>query len=459
MTDVISADGVFWKADNPDQRVSGHFTAELGQNPEVTLTDELVPDPRVSVTYDASRNVVAVAHSAEAKRSVAAFLAITVHGELDSSVPLTLLRAQNHGGSGFKPHYYATSAVVGAHVSDDQLYTAVRFRMDRPYSLAHLADGESCVVEDDGSTLTSETSESDGWDKDNWLVYESATRATLRQLEIRVVSGCLALLQLAMYPAKDRKTRETQVRIEPGGAWLPVYGPAFCAQLCDFEHEPLLRPDQLSIERYAKWIALHSKLDGLTWVVARPFKGAEQVRVLLFSTLIEGFHRALDGYEKAKFPGVDPKVLRAILEAARGAATVQAAAEGLDASLVEKAVTLFTEVSFQERARAIVAEVSSVVPEIVESIANPPQRITKARNALAHHLTRDATRPLETRALEWRVVSNVAAWLLRCLLLLRVGIEPEVLHERLLMCQRFAFFRANTAQHVSELGWALPASS
>lgn len=182
--------------------------------------------------------------------------------------------------------------------------------------------------------------------------------------------------------------------------------------------------------------------------------GAVQTRVLLLTTLIEGFHRGLPGYEQAKFPGVATRVLRRVYEAARTAAVTQASVEGLDSSLVANAVTFYRQVSFQERAQAIVAEVCSVVPEISESITELAGRITKARNSLAHIL--DDGTPLEDRALQWLIVSGATSWLLRCLLLLRVGIEPQLLRERLLVFQRFAFFRANTAQHAQELGWDLP---
>jgi hypothetical protein len=96
------------------------------------------------------------------------------------------------------------------------------------------------------------------------------------------------------------------------------------------------------------------------------------------------------------------------------------------------------------------------MPEIAESISDLPQRIKKARNDLAHHLARKSVAPLRTRALEWLVVADTTSWLLRCLLLLRAGFDPAMLRARLLPFQRFGFFRANTAQHVSELGWELP---
>lgn len=115
--------------------------------------------------------------------------------------------------------------------------------------------------------------------------------------------------------------------------------------------------------------------------------------------------------------------------------------------------------SFQKRAEDIVAEVCRVLPEITESITDLPRRIKQARNDLAHHLARKAPPPLRTRALEWLVVSEATSWLLRCLLLLRAGFEPDALRESLFRFQRFGFYRANTAQHVRELGWDLPSPS
>jgi hypothetical protein len=453
VAEVKGIGGVFWAAANPSVRVAGELVIEVGKGALVRLTNNLRPNPRVTVFSEPDGRVSGYAVSGNPDRAVESFLPITLQGQLDNGESVTLLDAQNHGAAGFAPRYRSPVAVLGAWVSDDQLYSAVRFRMDRPCWLAHLTDGEWSAVEDDGSTLTA-----DGSDGETWLVYESSGAANLRQLEMRVTTGCLALLQLALHPDEDRAIREMQVRIEPSDPWLAVHGAAICMESGSPEHQPLLTPDQLTIKHYANWIALHTMLDGLTWVVARPFMGDVQTRVLLLTTIIEGFHRALPGYEKRKFPDADSPALRRIFDAARAAAVTQAATEGLDQKRVENAVTFYTEVSYQDRAEAIVTEVSGVIPEITESISEFPRRIKKARNDLAHHLTREATKPIVARALEWLVVSNALSWLLRALLLLRTGIEPQVLHDRFCAFQQFGFFRANTAQHVRELGWELPAA-
>jgi hypothetical protein len=450
---VVTLGGDFWIAANPAVRARGVFTAEAGDRPWAALEQKLVTDPRVSESRRGTDRVISF--SANPARSVASFLPTTLHGQLDTAEPVTILDAQNLGTAGsFQPRYRGTAAVIGANVLKDQLYSAVRFRLDRPHWTGHLADGESCVIEDDGSTLSVEGSE-DG----NWLVYESAAPAPLRRLEIRVVTGCLALLQLAIYPDHERVTRETQVRISSEGPWLKLRGPAFYVEPGGPEHETLLTREHLTVAVLANWIEIHTRLDGLTWAIARPFRGVVQMQVQILTSLIEGFHRELPGFVQEKYPGVSRAVLRQVLEAAREAAVAQASAEGLDEEQVRNSISFPADVSFRQRAEAVVAEVCSVVPEVTESITRLAWRIRNARTDLAHQLSNAAEKSIEIRAQEWRVVADVASWLLRCLLLLRAGIEPQVLHERLLMFQRFGFFRANTAQHARDLGWDLPAPS
>lgn len=330
----MNVGGDFWMADNPDFRVRGVLIAEVGEKPEAALDANLVDDPRVMMHKSSAGMVTGFAVTAVPARSVASFLPVTLHGELDTGELVTLLEAQNYGGAGrFTPRYRAPAAVLGAHVTDDQRYSAVRFRLDRPHWLGHLVGGESSVVEDDQSSLSVEASEGG-----KCLVYESASPITLRQIEIRVTSACLALLHLALYPDEDRAIPETWVRIGPTGPWLTVYGSAFYAEPGDVEHQPLLTREHLTIKRFADWIALHDRLDGLPWAVARPETGAVQTRILLLTPLLEGFHRRLPGYEQAKFPGASKSVRSDILRAARAASGVQAEKAGLDEERVKDAV-------------------------------------------------------------------------------------------------------------------------
>jgi hypothetical protein len=449
----VTVRGDFWALENPDVRVRGELTAELGKKPEVALAARVVADPPpTAVTEPGDMGAALAAHAAQ---RVAAFQPVTLQGQLDTGELVTLLHAQNHG-SAHIPRYIAFTAIRGANVAPDELYSAIRFRLDDPFWLGHLTDGESSVVEDDGSTLSVEASE-DG----NWLVYESSTPATLRQLEVRVVSGCLVLVQLALYTDEDLVIRGTQVRVGSDSPWLTVSGPGFCAEPENPRLDTLLPHGELTVERFAKWIERNDPLDGLAWAVARPGGVVLQVQSQVLTSLVEGFHRRLPFFEQSWFPGVPKNKLKRVREAAGNVAANQAEEEGLDRDLVldlvTKALGHVGDVSYRDRAEAVVAMVCGAIPEIAESVAKLPSRLTDPRHSFAHQLPQDeAKEPLEVRVRRWTLVSYVTPWLLRALLLLHAGVEPDVLHKRYLEFGRFAFFRANVAQLVRELGWKLP---
>ncbi len=205
VAEVTSIGGVFWAADNPSVRVDGELIIEVGKGALARLTNNLRPDPRVTLFNGPGGRISGFAVSGLPERAVQSFQPITLRGQLDNGESVTLLDAQSHGAAGGSaPRYRSPIAVLGAWVSDDQTYKAVRFRMDRPYWLAHLTYGQSSEVEDDGSTLTVDAS-----DGDNWLVYELSSPAKLRQVEMRVTSACLALLQLALSRTSHPRDADT----------------------------------------------------------------------------------------------------------------------------------------------------------------------------------------------------------------------------------------------------------
>jgi ApeA N-terminal domain 1 len=460
---TITANGEFWVPEEPTKTVKGAFKGEPGQKPEVRLVAGLVDDPQVRVIQGG------VAFSSSPADSVRAFLPITVQGQLESGESVTLLNAQNYGGSGYSftgpPNYKAHYAILGdRHVSGvDQLLTAIRFRFGDPYWLAHLQGGEAHAVDSDGSMLSVETS-----DDGNWLVQTAATPAVLRRLESRVVLGCVTLAELAL--DQDFASRDTQVRIKDGDAWLTVLGPGANTPPKEFDYDTLLLRDELTIERFAKWIPVNDVMDGIASVVARPIKALLQTEVLVVTALVEGLHRRLDeAFEQSKFPDASRSALDKIRQAARRTAQDKAADllnPNLDPDQVHTAVmdavSRFDDVDYLQRATDVVAKVCGVLPEIAESVAMDrlPVLLKDARNEMAHQLPLDEEQePLDVRYLRWLVVTSVTPWLLRGLLLLEAGVDPSVLHSRHLANNRFLHFRANVAQFVSELGWQLPSPS
>jgi len=455
--------GYFW-APETGVRQRGELTAEVGAELTLTLNGALVPDyqPTTPFIVGDMASVLAV----HAERSVAEFQPITVHGQLDSGESITLLDARNHGYRN-APRYIGQAVVFGALVAADDVYTAIRFNVGHILWLGHLTDGESAIVDESESTLAVESSTAG-----NWLVYASSKPATLRELEIRFISGCLVLMHLFLQldARTDLVACATQVRRNPDGPWLTVRGPAFSAESGVFHNDTLLPASEVTLERFAQWIPLNDYFDGLGWAVATPFDAAVQVKTQVLTSLVEGMHRRLP-FEQSAFPNVPGDTLTTALASIRGAATAAAEAkaqelqiEGLEpalvSTLVERAVGHVGDVSYQDRARAVVAEVAGAVPEIAESVKNLPKRLTDPRHLFAHQLPQHGAKkrvPLEHRWNHWSAISSITPWLLRLLLLLNMGVDPLYLHEKCLENQRFAFFRENIARTVRDLGWDLPA--
>lgn len=458
-TTAIVASGKFWLPETPSVTVRGEFEAEPGEKPEALLVNGLVEDSRVRRSPTGG-----AVYTMGPAGSVKAFLPITMRGRLDSGDFVTLIKAQNKGGPGFlfgRPHYIAHYAILGDRTvsGPDQLFSAIRFRFGDPYWLGHLREGESgAAVDSDGSTLSVEAA-----DDGNWLLYIPATPQTLGQLESMVVLGCLTLAELAL--DQDFTSRDMSVRINDGDAWLSVHGMGANTPPNEFDYDTLLSREELTLDRFAKWIPINDTLDGLARVVARPVEGYLQTQALVVTTLLEGLHRRLhDTFNQSKFKDASAKALERIKKDVRDAAKARAADEqNLDPAKVRKAVmdavSHFEDVDYLERADAVVRRVSAVVPEITESIAieDLSEQLKNARNEMAHQLLLDEEKePFRVRGLRWLLVAQITPWLLRSLLLLEAGIEPSVLRRRHLMNNRFLHFQANVAQFVRELGWEVP---
>jgi hypothetical protein len=457
--------GHFWLMQVPEQRVRGQFTAEPGEDVEATLEARL---PIGFVTENAPEPVPAPKPSdlagimrAAAAGSVAKSRLFTLWGQLDSGEPVTMFDAADVALSG-PPHYVAPFAILDANVTPDQRYYAVRFRLDHPYRLSHLTANESSVVEDDQSTLTVETSEGG-----NWLVYTPSTPATLIPLEMRALSSCLVLAQIALFPEPDPEhelhIRETQVRINSTSPWLTVRGPQFSAATSDNLHlDTVLPGTELTVDRFAKWIAVNDKFDGLAWAVARRMNVPIQLQVQLLTSLVEGFHlRLTPEPEQKRFPGAANESLNRVREAAAQAAADEANRQGLDphamGTSVFNALGQLGDKSYLERAEDVVTKVYAAVPEVGTSITRLAARLRDSRITFAHQLR--PNKSLQDRYDRWMVLSIVTPWLLRTRLLLEVGFDPEILRDRYLVDETFTLHRAQSEVRVKSLGWDQPRST
>lgn len=450
----MNGSGWFWRPGNEPRRVRGDFVAETEKEAEVILDGPVAEDPSVTTTTAPGTGELVVTELGNPKEVVAAFAPTVLHGELDSGKQVTLLGARNHAaglGPLGQPHYVAVTAVLGAHVPDDQLYGAIRFRLDAPVWTDHLADGQASTVPDDGSVLRA-----DKVPGGTWLVYESAAPASQRELGSRVVLGCRTLARLAF---DLRLTiREAQVSVGESEDWLTLHSPAYCAPTTTFAPS-LLDRTEFTIERLARWIALNDKMDGLARAASEPLSATVQAQVLVYTSLVEGIHRRLDEvYPQYRFPGASKGAVDRVGKAASEEARNQAGREKKIRpddvyTAVRNAVVPLGDVDYRARAQDIVGDVARAVPEFAECIPDLVGELVHARNNMAHHLLAGKTQSLADRIDRLVVISYATPWLLRLLLLLRIGVDPEVLRKGCLGSQRFAFYCENVADVASGLGW------
>lgn len=436
--------GSFWLAGS-EQKANGSYTALAGEQPTVVLEEPIVDDPTIKKFVN-SHGELETRFSIDAKASVEAFKPILIHGTLVCGADVSLLSAQNFSGGGTPPKYKARTAIIGAHVRNGQLFDGLRFQLDDQYWTGHLIPGDSSTTTDGAVIRVDHAPEG------SWIVYEAASPRSLRDLEQYVALACIVLFHLA-FDFRPR-LREVEVRID-SGPWLKTLSSRLHDKPKDADIAMLPR-EEISVDKIAAWLDLNSKLDGLASAVVEPPSGAVQAQALVATTLIEGIHRRLP-YNQARFSNLSGKAIDRIRREARRSAARQAEAEGSTDSaeikdVVGKCVSHFEDVDYNDRASDIVDEVFAAVPELSNLVSDMPKLLKKARNELAHHLVeRSSYEDLVDVLRYWTIASLAAPWILRFLLLLRVGVDAKVLREKALKHQRFAFVLANISEIASEL--------
>jgi hypothetical protein len=274
----------------------------------------------------------------------------------------------------------------------------------------------------------------------------------------------LVLAQLALFPDRDRefdlRTTETQIRVDKAGPWLTVRGPMFCApKPAQLQLDSLLPPTELTVDRFANWIAINDKFDGLAWAVARRMIIPIQLQVQLLTSLVEGLHiRLTPPRGQTWFPDASKGALKRIRQAATQAAVDQAHRDGFDPAAVGtrvwNALGFWMDKSYLERAEDIVAAVCAAVPEVGLSITRLAAHLRDSRITFAHQLRQEGD--LQDRYERWIVLSIITPWLLRARLLLEAGIAPQVLREKYLVNETFTLHREQATIRVKKLGWDQP---
>lgn len=441
---MSDSNGTFWQAENPT-RSRGRYVPPAEGRPELTLEIPITDDPSVTQFTD-NTGVTRTSYSMRADKAVQSFAPILIHGELDSGDLVTLLSAQNHSVAPMPPRYKARVAIEGAHVDAGQVYDVIRFRVADPYWTDHLTLNDAAQTSD-GSVLHTE-----GAGDGIWLVYETVSPRNIRDLEQYVANACITLMALAFDFLPRAQEIELKIR---DGPWLRTAGPGYRGTTTGWD-VPMLDPATLTIEVIARWIDLNVKLDSLGAAIAEPPTGAVQAQALVATTLLEGLHRRLP-FEQSRFPTLTKSAKRRIRATARSAAVDEATStEGADVKAIDKAISdclsHFSSASYLNRANDIVTEVAAAIPELVLAVPELPKTLTDARNDLAHHLVETKSIDDLVAAMDhWIIASMATPWLLRFLLLLRIGIDPVAMREKALKHQRFEFALANIARIAHEL--------
>jgi hypothetical protein len=445
--------GEFWRFDTPERREPGVIKLQRGHTPLLDLERPVV-DQTVDIVTMSQFGGITI-RPGTPDEVVAALQPVTLHGELEEGVQVSLLeaRGRTHPDKGApRQRYEAQYMVEGAHVTREQTYRNVRLRLSLPASWRHVAAGQSVRLAD-GSVLSVVEDESQ-----RWLDYRSAEPLRLRSMASKIVAGCQVLASLAFkeHDEDDVTVLATQLQIDDGDPWLRVVSRNLYANIPD-EFSPLLTTDELTLDRVAKWLPLHETLDDLDWAVAEPPTGPIQTSLLARASVAEGVHRRL--FPESRRFDLTKGALKNIREELRDRGTELFRQHGIDDKTrtdkcISDALNYMNDISFRDRVDEMVAVVNNVAPIVLAAIPDSSRQLVRARNDLAHYGESHNTESFEAKIDRWTVFYLAIPWMLRVILLERAGVEPETLRNALDESMAFAYYRATIKSIVDDLGWS-----
>jgi hypothetical protein len=156
----------------------------------------------------------------------------------------------------------------------------------------------------DGSVLRILTVDRPG--DEQWFEFEPAQPATLNHLDMQVINPIITLYSLVTGDSTDQ--RDPEVRLDADSAWMRVYqGMRDPGQ----RGHDLLAANLLTPDRFARWIDLRTKSDGLEAAALDELNGAViQIQVLALAAIAEGLHRKLfsDTAKARRVPAVSKRI-------------------------------------------------------------------------------------------------------------------------------------------------------
>lgn len=461
--------GEFWAVDHPERAIAGELSIQRGVRPAIALNGWVTPRSEElaarTVTVTEASVVFRLPTPADA---VEAFKPITLHGKLDDGTVLTGLEAQAKI-SGGSPLYEPRFVVVGAAVDSETTYTRTRFAVDAGYWLPAIWAAPEATASIARPTIAGTIRPVIDGDL-MWLEYEATEPHTLREMINSVAHATLVMMKMAL----GETVRLIDVRLQrtgdanEDGTWLRVIS----ARTLDrprpaVDAKTLLAPESITLDRLAAAIDLYDELDTLADPVATPANGPVQVTFLVQATVAEGVHRRL--WPKRKRFTVPPGAsLRLVRKAAVKAGADQFVSQGITdegtaTNLLQNALGHLDDVSFKTRVMEMAAEASGVSPSIFEAIPDFPDKVVTARNELAHHSVREGeTEPLSRKIDRWHAVGTVTTWMLKILLLRRMGVSKYEIDYGLNAdpqyptttgYDKFMYARATVEDIAVDLGW------
>lgn len=449
--------GRFWAVDTPHRARVG--TLSYGAGERATLRVDLPIVDQLGVRIEHSENgETTITETSNPEHTVADFAPRTIHGEINDHEPVTLLDA--HGGHemflnwGFGQEFVARFLLIGSHVSGPaQEYKSIRFRFDDWHWWRHFAGTAEPVLTTSGTLRCYELRDA------AWFEFTANTPRTLQEFDTAVQFPVQTIARLALDERVE--VTETELRETPESAWLPVISARSSRPIEIKRSTDRLLPRQvLTLERFARWIDVSARLDGLAAPIADPMEGvAVQASTLTYVAIAEGLHRRL--YTKTKrFPGITNSQFKAIRSTAASAGLLEFEAVGcVDMEeakhALDQALGFLNDVTYRNRLAELIMDARRAVPEIVGSFSDWEQLVKTVRNNLAHQPV--SREPMSEKELDEMIAVNYSVpWVLRIVLLQQAGIDDELIGARVNDNIEFQYYLANTRAILSRADAAGP---
>jgi hypothetical protein len=456
-------DGVFWLAQEPEQRVAGRLDLSTS-TPALTLFEPLIaPLETAEVRQPGGEDTRVTTWT---PRSIGPDVeAFTILGEIyNPRRHVTLLESFTLAYDD-EQRMQAGCALINGHVGDTLRLSAVSFRLPYLDEWANVAEVEGTVSDTyrtirygtptplrqdlpDPMACTLELSCDVTHPRISWrsarIDYTSRlSLQNLREVPMAAVWWALGAISDLFSLLVDVKARPTEVEVLDAGTerWLEVIDPRLAdepSESASHLRRILLPRAGVGLGIFARWIERYNELRPIPAILADSMRlGGDVLESKLFelASAAEGLHRRLiDTTRTDLFTRVEA---RAVRKAARQAAGEN---EHLDGEIL-RALNNLTEISYAERLDHLLQMATPALPGLADwNCLEWKSRITDARNGVAHRLPAFHNVPWENKWREETVLFYSARWLLTTLLLLEAGVEPSLLIARLGQHRRFRIF-------------------